>query len=248
MTAADQDRHEDHLGEFAEELRLLAEAVLERVEPVLRRAAAEGRADWDGCSWCPICAAAALVRGEHHDVVAAIAENGTAIVTVLREALAGVPVDPVMPTDFDPDAPQRNSPSTGGGADSGGDADDSPAGDPGTMGGVSDPSDNSAAADRRTGEPNRAGGKSALAAALLGAVTSRTVTASVRRSRPQAGRDPSGFDAPGPRAGFDAPGPRAESGASGSRAGTGASGPRTGAGPRTGGRPGYVSIPVQINR
>ncbi|RDI49887.1 hypothetical protein [Nocardia mexicana] len=104
--SADEHRHDDHLGEFTEEMRLLAEAVLERVEPVLRRAAADGRADWGGCSWCPICAAAALVRGEHHDVVAAIAEHGTAVVTVLREALAGVPVDPVAPEN---DAPQSAS-------------------------------------------------------------------------------------------------------------------------------------------
>lgn len=95
---------DDNLGEFAEELKLLAEAVLERVEPVLRRTAADGRADWDSCSWCPVCAAAAIVRGEHHDVVAAIADHGTAIVTVLREALAGVPVEPVIPPDLDPES------------------------------------------------------------------------------------------------------------------------------------------------
>lgn len=97
---------EENLGEFAEELRLLAEAVLERVEPVLRRTAADGRTEWSSCSWCPVCAAAAIVRGEHHDVVAAIAEHGTAIVTVLREALAGVPVDPVIPPDLDPESPE----------------------------------------------------------------------------------------------------------------------------------------------
>ncbi|WP_280233758.1 hypothetical protein [Nocardia cyriacigeorgica] len=87
----------DGLAEFAVELKLLAEAVLERVEPVLRRAAADGKPEWDNCSWCPVCAAAALVRGEQHDVLSAIADHGTAIVTVLREALAGVPVEPVMP-------------------------------------------------------------------------------------------------------------------------------------------------------
>ncbi|MGW4350851.1 hypothetical protein ACWELJ_02050, partial [Nocardia sp. NPDC004582] len=97
---------EENLGEFAEELRLLAEALLERVEPVLRRTAADGRTEWSSCSWCPVCAAAAIVRGEHHDVVAAIAEHGTAIVTVLREALAGVPVDPVIPPDLDPESPE----------------------------------------------------------------------------------------------------------------------------------------------
>ncbi|MFE3194453.1 hypothetical protein ACFXHA_35990 [Nocardia sp. NPDC059240] len=100
---------DENLGEFAEELRLLAEAVLERVEPVLRRTASDGRTEWNSCSWCPVCAAAAIVRGEHHDVVAAIAEHGTAIVTVLREALAGVPVDPVIPPELDPDSPEYHA-------------------------------------------------------------------------------------------------------------------------------------------
>ncbi|MFF2557260.1 hypothetical protein ACFVUS_40105 [Nocardia sp. NPDC058058] len=95
---------DDNFSEFAEELRLLAEAVLERVEPVLRRTAADGRTQWSSCAWCPVCAAAAVVRGEHHDVVAAIADHGTAIVTVLREALAGVPVEPVLPPDLDPES------------------------------------------------------------------------------------------------------------------------------------------------
>ncbi|WP_227983012.1 hypothetical protein [Nocardia spumae] len=92
--------HDDTFGEFAQELRALAEILLERIEPTLRRAAADSR-EWDSCSWCPVCAAAALVRGEHHDVVAAVADHGTAIVTVLREALAGVPVEPLLPDDLD---------------------------------------------------------------------------------------------------------------------------------------------------
>lgn len=98
----------DGLAEFAVELKLLAEAVLERVEPVLRRAAADGKPEWDNCSWCPVCAAAALVRGEQHDVLTAIADHGTAIVTVLREALAGVPVDPVMPDGTEPGVRHRH--------------------------------------------------------------------------------------------------------------------------------------------
>ncbi len=97
MTHAHSD--EETFGEFATELRALAEMLLERIEPTLRRAAADNR-EWDSCSWCPVCAAAALVRGEHHDVVAAVADHGTAIVTVLREALAGVPVEPLLPDDL----------------------------------------------------------------------------------------------------------------------------------------------------
>ncbi len=85
---------------------MLAETVLERVEPALR-SAAEDRPEWSSCSWCPVCATAALLRGEHHDVLTAIADHGTAIVTVLREALAGAPVEPVLPTD-DPTGPHTH--------------------------------------------------------------------------------------------------------------------------------------------
>ncbi|MFC4123502.1 hypothetical protein [Nocardia rhizosphaerae] len=99
-TSDDRGHHPDGFAEFTEELRLLAEVLLARVEPVLRRTAADGRSDLGGCSWCPVCAAAALIRGEHHDVVAALAEHGTSMVTVLREALAGVPVEPVLPPEW----------------------------------------------------------------------------------------------------------------------------------------------------
>ncbi|WP_433663411.1 hypothetical protein ACQPW1_15535 [Nocardia sp. CA-128927] len=105
--AAPEGDPEDGLAEFAAELKLLAEAVLERVEPVLRQAA-DGQVEWSSCSWCPVCAAAALMRGQHHDVLQAVAEHGTALVTVLREALAGVPVDPVMPEHDPTGGPQHN--------------------------------------------------------------------------------------------------------------------------------------------
>lgn len=98
MTGTDY-RQPEGIAEFAEELRLLAEAVLERVEPVLRDAAADDKPEWGNCTWCPLCAAAALVRGEQHEVLATVAAHGTAIVTILREALAGEPVDPVVPHD-----------------------------------------------------------------------------------------------------------------------------------------------------
>lgn len=107
MTGTDY-RQPEGVAEFAEELRLLAEAVLERVEPVLRAAAEDGQPEWNNCTWCPVCAAAALVRGEHHEVLAAVAAHGTAIVTVLREALAGAPVDPIVPHEHRTSAPDRS--------------------------------------------------------------------------------------------------------------------------------------------
>lgn len=90
-------------GEHAElvaELRALAETVLERIEPILQKAArgAETESDEsDGsvqpgcstCSWCPLCALAALIRGEQHDLVTAVAGHASALLLVLREVLDG---------------------------------------------------------------------------------------------------------------------------------------------------------------
>ncbi len=88
----------DEKPELGAELRLLAETLLERIEPALRKAAAGvDKEEWGECSWCPMCAVAALVRGEHHDVLGNLADHGTNIVTVLREALSGTPVDPRLP-------------------------------------------------------------------------------------------------------------------------------------------------------
>ncbi|MFI7001889.1 hypothetical protein [Nocardia sp. NPDC050175] len=105
--AAGEGDPADGMAEFVAELKLLAESVLERVEPVLRQAA-DGQVEWSSCSWCPVCAAAALMRGQHHEVLQTVADHGTAIVTVLREALAGVPVDPVMPESDPTGGPQHN--------------------------------------------------------------------------------------------------------------------------------------------
>ncbi|MFI5716600.1 hypothetical protein [Nocardia sp. NPDC051750] len=116
MTGTDY-RQPEGIAEFADELRLLAEALLERVEPVLRAAAADGAPEWSNCTWCPLCAAAALVRGEQHEVLAAVAAHGTAIVTVLREALAGAPVDPVVSHDHGTGTPAAPDDSPGAGRD-----------------------------------------------------------------------------------------------------------------------------------
>ena len=52
------------------------------------RAAAEGgrtgAAHGADCTWCPVCSAAAVVRGERPEVTAALADLLTATATVLR--------------------------------------------------------------------------------------------------------------------------------------------------------------------
>lgn len=84
----------DH-AELAAELRALAETVLERLEPILQKAAAPVPAEGDGdggaacstCSWCPLCALAALIRGEQHDLVTLLAGQASTLLAALREVL-----------------------------------------------------------------------------------------------------------------------------------------------------------------
>nr|WP_206037934.1 hypothetical protein [Rhodococcus sp. HNM0569] len=72
----------------------------ERLEPFAARvaAAAEAAAEGDsprhpdapeftGCRWCPVCAFAAFVRGEHHDFAATVSQHSAALLAVLGEIL-----------------------------------------------------------------------------------------------------------------------------------------------------------------
>jgi hypothetical protein len=74
------------------ELRRLAQALLNRIDPALRSTAAlASGAGFDGkgtgkCQqvWCPVCALAALVSGEQHPLVTVIADHSVALLDVIR--------------------------------------------------------------------------------------------------------------------------------------------------------------------
>lgn len=70
------------------ELRALAQAILDKLDPAVRMAAARaGGGDGPGkCQqvWCPVCALAALVAGEQHPLLTVIAEHSVALLTVIR--------------------------------------------------------------------------------------------------------------------------------------------------------------------
>lgn len=71
------------------ELRQLAQAVLDRLDPAVRMAAARAAAAGAGegqCQqvWCPVCALAALVAGEQHPLLSVIAEHSVALLTIVR--------------------------------------------------------------------------------------------------------------------------------------------------------------------
>lgn len=75
--------------DFPPELRALASAILDRLDPAVRAAAAvaSGRGDARGkCQqvWCPVCALAALISGEQHPMLDVIAEHSVALLTVVR--------------------------------------------------------------------------------------------------------------------------------------------------------------------
>src|SRR6476661_4895794 len=89
--------NDDH-AQLVAELRALAETALDRLEPLLQRAAAPhaqadaedaipGTGQWSGCTWCPVCALAALIRGEQHDLVTLLAGQASVLIAVLRQIL-----------------------------------------------------------------------------------------------------------------------------------------------------------------
>ena len=75
--------------DFGPELRQLAQAILDRLDPAVRAAAAMAAESMRGpgrCEqvWCPVCALAALMNGEPHPLLTVVAEHGATLVTVLR--------------------------------------------------------------------------------------------------------------------------------------------------------------------
>lgn len=76
-------------SDVAADLWTLAETVLTHLEPVLRQAMDEQRErPRQGCSWCPVCALAALVRGEQHDLLTLLATEGAAVLVLVRQLVA----------------------------------------------------------------------------------------------------------------------------------------------------------------
>lgn len=100
------------LGELGPELRKLAQAILDRLDPAVRAAAMLAAAgDGPGkCQqvWCPVCAVAALMNGEEHPLLAVVAEHGVALFDVIR-AVVGETGDAPGPPDGPPTDPSGKS-------------------------------------------------------------------------------------------------------------------------------------------
>jgi hypothetical protein len=77
------------------ELRQLAQAILDWIDPAVRSAAAmasgaDARPGKCQQVWCPVCTLAALVTGEQHPLVAVIAEHSGALLAVIRAMVADI--------------------------------------------------------------------------------------------------------------------------------------------------------------
>lgn len=110
----------DHEALLAD-LRIIADTVLDRVETLVHQVAASpgaAAADTtaadgadavppagDGCTWCPLCAIAALVRGENHELLTRLATQIAALIAWIRDLLARVLPQPDPAPD--PSTPDR---------------------------------------------------------------------------------------------------------------------------------------------
>jgi hypothetical protein len=71
------------------ELRKLAQALLDGIDPAVRSAAALAAGGGVGTGkcqqvWCPVCALAALVTGDQHPLLTLVADHSVALLEVIR--------------------------------------------------------------------------------------------------------------------------------------------------------------------
>jgi hypothetical protein len=91
------------------ELRKLAQAILDGIDPALRTAAAltaGGGVGTGKCQqvWCPVCALAALATGDQHPLLTVIADHSIALLEVIRRIVNDVS-DIDTPAKPPPDGP-----------------------------------------------------------------------------------------------------------------------------------------------
>jgi hypothetical protein len=96
-----------HAG-IGDELRELALAALDRIDPVLERMRSEPAADApEVCATCPLCAVIAALRGERPELAVRLAEHAAGLVAVLRAALEEEGEPAPAPADASERPPRR---------------------------------------------------------------------------------------------------------------------------------------------
>ncbi|WP_205873376.1 hypothetical protein [Mycobacterium camsae] len=84
------------------ELRRLAQAILDGIDPAVRAAAGMAAGGAPGkCQqvWCPVCALAAAVSGEQHPLVTVIADHSVALLQVIQSIVDDIDRSAVPPAD-----------------------------------------------------------------------------------------------------------------------------------------------------
>ncbi len=103
-------------SDIAPELRILAQSILDRLDPAVKLLAAKTQAGGAGkCEqvWCPVCAIAALMSGEQHPLLNVLAEHSVALLTLVKAMLDNFdssPPQPHDPCEQDQSKPGRTAP------------------------------------------------------------------------------------------------------------------------------------------
>lgn len=81
------EREDRPVGDLAAELRALADVLIDRVDPWLSSLAAPGEGP-GSCSWCPVCALVAALRGDRPELARRLAEQGGGLLNAVRLLVA----------------------------------------------------------------------------------------------------------------------------------------------------------------
>ncbi len=93
--------------ELGPELRKLAQAILDGIDPAVRMAASLTAGDGPGTGkcqqiWCPVCALAAVATGDQHPLITVIADHSIALLEVIRSIVDDIDRSTKSPPDGPP--------------------------------------------------------------------------------------------------------------------------------------------------
>ena len=93
--------------EIGPELRRLAQAILDGIDPAVRAAAALTAGAGVGTGkcqqvWCPVCALAALATGDQHPLLTVIADHSIALLQLIRAMVEDIDRSAKPPPDGPP--------------------------------------------------------------------------------------------------------------------------------------------------
>ena len=107
-------------SEIGPELRRLAQAILDGIDPAVRAASALTAGAGPGTGkcqqvWCPVCALAALATGDQHPLLTVIADHSVALVEAIRGIVSDFN-DIDRPPDPTPEPPPNDGAPDGAGS------------------------------------------------------------------------------------------------------------------------------------